>query len=237
MKERIQKLISRSGYASRRAGENLLERGEVRVNGAVAALGDSADPDLDRIEVSGKLLRFEDEKTYIMLNKPKGYITSMNDEKGRPCVIELTKDVGKRVYPVGRLDMNSEGLLLMTDDGELANRLMHPSFEHTKTYRLTVSGKCSDESLKKMRSPLDIDGYVIKPATVTVVKEGRQYTELAVTIHEGRNRQIRKMCEMSGLKLTRLVRVEESGIKLGDLPSGKWRYLTEAELDGLRNKS
>lgn len=231
MKERIQKLISASGLASRRTGEKLISEGKVKVNGKTATLGDLSDPDVDIIEVSGKRLCFGRGKTYIMLNKPKGYITSLSDEKGRPCVKELVDDLGVRVYPIGRLDMNSEGLLLLTDDGELANKLMHPSFEHTKTYRLTILGVCTEASLSSMRSPLDIDGYVIRPAEVNVVKTNGIETTLDVTIHEGRNRQVRKMCELSGLKLMRLVRISEAGLKLGDLPKGKWRHLTEEELE------
>lgn len=235
MKERIQKLISASGYASRRAGEELIKSGKVRVNGITAKLGDCADPDVDIIEVSGRRLSFGGGKTYIMLNKPKGYVTSLSDEKGRPCVAELVKGVGKRVYPIGRLDMYSEGLLLFTDDGELANRIMHPSFEHTKAYKLTISGECSDEALKILASELVIDGYKIRPAEVTVIKQSEAETILTVTIHEGRNRQVRKMCEQAGLRLTRLVRISEAGLPLGDLQSGKWRYLTEAETAILRN--
>lgn len=234
MKERIQKLISASGYASRRAGEELILKGKVKVNGTVAALGDSADPDTDIIEVSGQRLSFENNKTYIMLNKPKGYVTSLDDEKGRPCVAELVKDVGKRVYPIGRLDMNSEGLLLFTDDGDFANMLMHPSFEHTKTYRLTVSEPCSEDALAIMRSELVIDGYKIRPAKASVIKRSKGSCLIEVTIHEGRNRQIRKMCECAGLKLTRLLRTEVSGLSLGDLPQGKWRYLTDEEVALLR---
>lgn len=237
MKERIQKLISASGYASRRAGEELILNGKVKVNGVVAALGDSADPDTDVIEVSGQRLSFVNNKTYIMLNKPKGYVTSLDDEKGRPCVAELVEDVGKRVYPVGRLDVNSEGLLLFTDDGEFANRLMHPSFEHSKTYRLTVSEPCDEKALAIMRSELLIDGYKIKPANVNVVKRAKNTCLLDVTIHEGRNRQIRKMCECAGLKLLRLQRTEVSGLTLGKLPQGKWRHLTEEEIERLRSSS
>ncbi len=230
MKERLQKLISNAGLASRRAGEKLIEQGKVRVNGKIATLGDTADPDIDLIEVSGRRLRFDKKKTYIMLNKPRGYVTSLSDEKGRPCVKELVEDVGTRVYPIGRLDMNSEGLLLLTDDGDLANTLTHPSFEHNKTYRLTISGPCTLRSLELMRSPLDIDGYTIRPAKVSVIRSDDKTSILEVTIHEGRNRQIRKMCEIAELKLTRLVRISEAGLRLGDLPCGKWRHLDENEL-------
>ncbi len=234
MKERIQKIISASGLASRRAGERMISEGLVKINGVTASLGDSADPETDVIEVGGKRISAQGRKTYIMLNKPRGYITSLSDEKGRPCVAELVSSVGKRVYPVGRLDMYSEGLLIMTDDGDFANRLMHPSSEKCKTYRLTISGECSDRALSVMRSPLLIGGYRIRPAAVAVVKSDKNTTLLDVTIHEGRNRQIRKMCEQAGLKLTRLVRISESGLELSDLPVGKWRYLTEAEVEMLK---
>ena len=234
MKERIQKIISASGLASRRAGERMISEGLVKINGVTASVGDSADPETDVIEVGGKRISAQGRKTYIMLNKPRGYITSLSDEKGRPCVAELVSSVGKRVYPVGRLDMYSEGLLIMTDDGDFANRLMHPSGEKCKTYRLTISGECSDRALSVMRSPLLIGGYRIRPAEVVVVKSDKNTTLLDVTIHEGRNRQIRKMCEQAGLKLTRLVRISESGLELSDLPVGKWRYLTEAEVEMLK---
>ena len=234
MKERLQKIISAAGVASRRAAEEFIKSGKVTVNGKTAKLGDSADIDTDIICIDGQTIGRRADNTYIMLNKPRGYVTTLSDEKGRPCVAELVSSVGKRVYPVGRLDMYSEGLLIMTDDGEFANRLMHPSGEKCKTYRLTISGECSDRALSVMRSPLLIGGYRIRPAEVVVVKSDKNTTLLDVTIHEGRNRQIRKMCEQAGLKLTRLVRISESGLELSDLPVGKWRYLTEAEVEMLK---
>ncbi len=212
----------------------MISEGLVKINGVTASLGDSADPVTDVIEVGGKRISAQGCKTYIMLNKPRGYITSLSDEKGRPCVAELVSSVGKRVYPVGRLDMYSEGLLIMTDDGDFANRLMHPSSEKRKTYRLTISGECTDSALDIMRSPLLIDGYRIRPAAVSVVRNDKNTTLLDVTIHEGRNRQIRKMCEQAGLTLIRLVRISEGGLELADLPVGKWRYLTEAEVTMLK---
>lgn len=233
MKERIQKLISTSGLASRRQGEKLIESGAVTVNGIAAKLGDTADPDVDDIRVNGKALPKVNIKTYIMLNKPKGYVTTMNDEKGRPCVSRLVSDVNARVYPVGRLDMYSEGLLIMTDDGELANKLMHPRGEIEKTYHAYIKGVCSDESLDIMQSQLVIDGYTIRPAKVTIDRETPEYTVLSVTIGEGRNRQVRKMCDAAGLKLTRLIRVSEGKLSLGDLKPGQWRYLTSDELQDL----
>ena len=230
MKERLQKIISASGIASRRSAEALIKAGRVTVNGITASLGDGADIDNDIIAVDGVRIAVCDEKTYIMLYKPKGYVTTMSDEKGRKCVSELVSIPGKRVYPVGRLDMYSEGLLLMTDDGEFANKLMHPSGEANKTYLATVRGKCSEEALGLLRSPLEIDGYTISPADVTVHDERENDTVLKITIHEGRNRQIRKMCEIAGLKLVRLVRISEANFNLGELKPGQWRRLSEAEL-------
>ena len=236
MKERLQKIISASGVASRRAGEELLKAGRVTVNGVTAGLGDSADIDIDTICVDGLILSRRDKRTYIMLNKPRGYVTTMSDEKGRRCVSELVEDVGVRVFPVGRLDMYSEGLLIMTDDGELAHKLMHPSEEVNKTYHAWIEGKCSDKALKMLASPLEIDGYKIKPAKVEVLHSSNEYTLLSITIHEGRNRQIRKMCAMCNLKLNRLKRVSEGALQLGELQTGKWRKLTDQELQALSEK-
>ncbi len=236
MKERLQKIISSSGVASRRAGEELIKAGKVSVNGVTAKLGDSADIDIDTICVDGLILNRQEKRTYIMLNKPRGYVTTLSDEKGRHCVSELVADVGARVFPVGRLDMYSEGLLIMTDDGELANKLMHPSAEVNKTYYAWIEGECSSQALAKLGSALVIDGYKIKPAEVSVLQAKSEYTQLSITIHEGRNRQIRKMCQMCGLKLNRLMRVAEGSLQLGNLKAGKWRYLTGKELQELLQK-
>lgn len=230
MKERLQKIISASGLSSRRAAEELIKSGKVVVNGMTATLGDSADIETDVITVDGVELKMPSGHTYIVLNKPKGYVTTMSDEKGRKCVAELVADVGARVFPVGRLDMYSEGLLIMTDDGEFANKLMHPSKEVRKTYHAWISGECDKDKIAILSSCLDIDGYIIKPAEVEVLKRAEDYTLLSITIHEGRNRQIRKMCEIAGLKLTRLKRISEGNIVLGDLKPGKWRYLSDEEL-------
>lgn len=230
MKERLQKIISGAGIASRRAAEELIKAGKVAVNGVTASLGDSADIESDEITVDGNRLVRPSGHTYIVLNKPKGYVTTMSDDKGRKCVAELVSDLPTRVFPVGRLDMYSEGLLIMTDDGLIANRLMHPSKEINKTYHAWIKGAVSDEQLAVLSSALDIDGYVIKPAEVTVLKRASDYTLLSITIHEGRNRQIRKMCEIAGVKLTRLKRISEGSISLGELPPGKWRYLSAEEL-------
>ncbi len=236
MKQRLQKLISAAGMASRRRSEELIKAGRVTVNGVPAALGDSADPDIDIICVDGRLLERHDERTYIMLYKPRGYVTTLSDEKNRRCVSELVKDTGIRLYPVGRLDMYSEGLLIMTDDGELANRLMHPSSQTDKTYHAWVKGRCSETALEVLRSPLVIDGYRIRPADVEIIKTAEDYTQLSICIHEGRNRQIRKMCDCAGLSLTKLKRVSEGCLSLGELRPGQWRYLTEEELQELQSE-
>ena len=228
MRERLQKLISAAGLCSRRAAERLLTEGRVTVNGAGASLGESADPETDDVRVDSQPLSVTEQHRYILLNKPRGYVTTLHDEKGRKTVAELVAGVPARVYPVGRLDLNSDGLLLLTDDGALAQRLMHPSHAVDKVYRTLVEGDV-EAALPILRRPMTIDGYPIRPATVRRVGE----RTLELTIHEGRNRQVRKMCAAAGLKVLRLTRVAEGPILLGDLPSGKWRDLTEAELAAL----
>ena len=234
MKERLQKIISASGLMSRRAAEELIAAGKVSVNGVTAALGDKAEAGVDKILVDGKALPSAGEKLYIMLNKPRGYVTTLSDEKGRKNVTELIKELGTRLYPVGRLDMYSEGLLLMTNDGDFANRLMHPSHEIDKCYHTWVKGEDMGWAVELLRCPMEIDGYVTSPAEVDILELKGEEALLAITIHEGRNRQVRKMCEAAGLKVTRLMRVSEGGVELGTLESGKWRRLTEEELDMLR---
>ena len=219
---------------SRRTAETLLTEGRVRVNGAPATLGESADPETDRITVDGKPLPTVKEMVYIMLNKPRGYLTTMSDDRGRKTVVELTSGVGTRVYPVGRLDYDSEGLLLMTNDGALAQKLEHPSFDIKKTYLVRVKGENIRAALPVLRSPLVLDGYRIRPAEVKLLKRTNVGALLLFTISEGRNRQIRRMCELAGLTVLRLRRISESGIALGDLPVGKWRSLTDAELENLQ---
>ena len=233
MKERLQKIISASGLMSRRAAEELIAAGKVSVNGVTAALGDKAEAGVDQILVDGKALPSAGEKLYIMLNKPRGYVTTLSDEKGRKNVTELIKELGTRLYPVGRLDMYSEGLLLMTNDGDFANRLMHPSHEIDKCYHTWVKGEDMGWAVELLRCPMEIDGYVTSPAEVDILELKGEEALLAITIHEGRNRQVRKMCEAAGLKVTRLMRVSEGGVELGTLESGKWRRLTEEELDML----
>lgn len=228
MNERLQKILSARGVASRRAAEKMMEEGRVTVNGAVATLGQTADPETDDILLDGKPLPSGSEYVYILLHKPRGYVTTMSDEKGRRTAAELVKDCGVRVYPVGRLDMDSEGLLLFTNYGEFANKLMHPKHEVEKTYLTWVEG-FSEAALEKLKQPITLDGYRIRAPKVRVVKPGL----LEITIHEGRNRQVRRMCDAAGMHVTRLKRIREGKLSLGDLPLGKWRYLTEEEVKSL----
>ena len=232
MKERLQKILSARGVASRRSSEELIRQGRVRVNGAAAALGDSADPTRDEILVDGKPLPERQEYVYIMLNKPRGFVTTLSDEKGRPDAARLVADCGQRVYPVGRLDMDSEGLLLFTNDGEFANRMMHPREEVNKTYEVWVAGYAAGADTKLSR-PITLDGYTIRSPKVKLVRSQGEKAKFLVTIHEGRNRQIRRMCEAAGMQVTRLRRISEGKLSLGNLEPGKWRYLTKEEVEAL----
>ncbi len=232
MKDRLQKILSARGLASRRKAEEWIAAGRVQVNGKTAALGDSADPDVDEICVDGAPIPDLKDNVYIMLNKPRGYVTTLSDEKGRENVAQLVADCGARVYPVGRLDMDSEGLLILTNDGEFANRLMHPKHEVNKTYQVTVRGY-HEAALALLRRPIELDGYRIKVPQVKLLKSDGQRAKILVTIHEGRNRQVRRMCDAAGMQVVRLRRISEGSLQLGDLPLGKWRNLTKEELAGL----
>ena len=233
MKERIQKILSSRGVTSRRNAEQLIIAGRITCNGAVCKLGDSADPDVDIILVDGKELPSAGENIYIMLNKPKGFVTTLSDEKGRKNAAQLVENCGKRVYPIGRLDMDSEGILLFTNDGEFANCLMHPSHEINKVYHVEVVDY-TPQALQLLEKPIFIDGYKIRPPKVKLLND-KQNGEalLEITIHEGRNRQVRRMCAKAGMRVKRLIRVQEGSLCLGDLPTGKWRHLTESELKKL----
>lgn len=231
MTERLQKILASRGVASRRHAEEMILAGRVTCNGAVCKLGDSADPDVDKILLDGKPLPSREEFVYIMLNKPRGFVTTLSDEKGRKNAAQLVADCGKRVYPVGRLDMDSEGLLLFTNDGDLANRLMHPKHEVNKTYAVQVTGYTT-QGLEKLKRPITLDGYRIKPPQVICVRkenDEKNTAVLQVTIHEGRNRQVRRMCAAAGMNVRRLTRISEGDLKIGKLPTGKWRYLTDEE--------
>lgn len=235
MKERIQKIISSCGLASRRQAEAMITEGRVTCNGEICVLGQTADLNIDTILVDGKPLPKAGERVYILLNKPRGYVTTLSDEKGRKNAAQLVQNCGVRVYPVGRLDMDSEGLLLFTNDGDFANRLMHPSHEVNKTYKVTVTGY-TFEGLEKLKMPVSLDGYTIRTPVIQVIRRPlnpQDKAVLLVTIHEGRNRQVRRMCAMAGMEVTRLIRIQEGLLKLGDLPSGKWRYLTQDEVCAL----
>ena len=229
MEQRLHKLIAAAGLCSRRKAEEWIEAGRVTVNGAAASRGQSADPDTDEILVDGRPLSIPAEKRYIMLNKPRGVLSAMYDGRGRPTVAQLVKGCGARVVPVGRLDMDSEGLLLMTNDGEWLQRVMHPRYEIDKVYHVTVTGRL-DGAAERLSQVTEVGGEPIRPAQVELLRRDERSAELSVTIHEGKNRQIRRMCAAVGLHVKRLRRVAEHELLLGDLPSGRWRELTAEEV-------
>ena len=235
MKERLQKILSAAGVCSRRAAEGYLTAGRITVNGEMAQLGQQADPETDDIRVDGVPLGREPETVYLMLNKPRGYVTTVSDEQGRETVMDLLTGIHTRIYPVGRLDRDSEGLLLLTNDGALTQRLLHPSHEVSKEYRVTVSGPVEHaaENLRRIR---DVAGMAIRPAEVQMLRREGNRAELRIVIHEGRNRQIRRMCARCGLEVLRLQRVREHCLELGTLPLGQWRYLTAAEIAALKTE-
>jgi 23S rRNA pseudouridine2605 synthase len=252
-KIRLQKYLSERGVASRRKSEEMMNDGRVKINGRPAKPGDKVDPDKDTVTVDGeKVGRTREKKIYLVLNKPRGYVSTMSDQFGRKCVKDLLTDVNERLYPVGRLDMDSEGLLIFTNDGDFANLMMHPSHEIPKTYLVTVSPRASKEQMDKLESGVEIeDGYVTKHAEVYIMDEISTYnpsgggtsdkderagrTVLRITIHEGRNRQIRKMCEKVGLDVLRLKRIEEGSININGVRPGKYRYLKYSEVRSLKS--
>ena len=236
MEERLQKLLSAAGVCSRRAAEGYITEGRVTVNGIPAELGQRADPEKDDIRLDGKPISGPEKPVYLLLNKPRGYVTTLSDEKGRKTVADLVRDCGTRVYPVGRLDLDSEGLLLMTNDGDLMQHLLHPSGEVNKTYLVSVFGPV-DGAAEKLAAITDLEGEPIRPAKVEVLRKTRQTAELSITIHEGKNRQIRRMCAACGLTVKRLCRIREHSLELGDLPLGRWRYLTADEVAALKEPS
>lgn len=236
MKERIQKILSGRGVTSRRNAEEMISQGRVTCNGRICHIGDSADPELDTILIDGQPLPEAAEFVYLVLNKPKGYVTTLSDEKGRKNAAELVSDCGVRVYPVGRLDMDSEGLLLFTNDGEFANHLMHPKHEVKKKYSVTVT-HFSNEGVTRLMQPMRLDGYLLKKPDVRIVRVNPaepHRAELEITIHEGRNRQVRRMCAIAGMQVKKLVRIQEGSLRLGALKSGSWRYLTNEEITELQ---
>ncbi len=235
-KIRLQKYFTECGIMSRRAAEAEIEAGKVTVNGITAHLGDKVHPLADVVAYKGKILEYpHGEHIYIMLHKPRGYLTSMTDDRGRKCVSELVSDVGARVYPIGRLDLNSEGLLLLTDDGELANVLTHPRHSVGKIYNVSFRGEITESKLQVLRDPMLIDGYKTKGAEVELVEKHDGGGKLKITLHEGRNRQIRKMCEQVNLQVSRLCRVQIGEIRLGGLALGKWKFLDKTQIRYLKN--
>ena len=243
-KIRLQKFFTDAGFLSRRACEAEILAGNVTVNGVRAEIGMKIDPETDTVCWNGKEIRSNNgssSRTYIMLNKPIGYVTTMSDEKGRLSAADLLADVGTRVYPIGRLDMYSDGLLLCTNDGDLANKLMHPSHDIAKTYIVTVKGHLSASDAARLAEPMELDGYRLRPVEVRLLTatetmpDGTPVSQIEIILHEGRNRQIRRMCDAVGLKILRLRRIAEGKITLGNLTAGKWRHLTDEEVAYLKS--
>ena len=233
--ERLQKFMARCGVASRREAESIILSGRVKVNKKVVTeLGTKVDEDNDKVFLDGELIRPEKKLYYIMLNKPKGYVTTAKDEFDRKTVLELVSDVEARLYPVGRLDYDSEGLLLLTNDGDFAYKMTHPTQHIPKKYHAVVEGTADLGHVLKLRQGVEIDGYLTKPAKVEIKETRERTTQLNITISEGKNRQIRRMCEAVGLPVIKLTRVSVGSVMLGNLPKGKWRHLTENELAGLK---
>ena len=232
-KIRLQKYLAECGVASRRKSEELIAAGKVKVNGVTALIGDKVNPKHDKVTVSGKKAVSVKKNVYIMLNKPRGFITTMNDEHDRKCVAELVKDINTRVYPVGRLDRESEGLLIMTNDGEFTNALTHPSKHVSKTYRVTIRPTITKVQATEFRNGIESDGRMPAPADLRILETQENRTVVEVTIYEGRNRQIRKMFEALGIEVARLKRTKVGNLKLGMLKQGAYRHLTEDEVSSL----
>lgn len=230
MEERLQKILSITGVCSRRTAESYIEAGRVAVNGITSHLGDKADLEQDAITLDGKPIQEKPQQIYLALNKPKGYVTTLEDEQGRPTVAHLVSGCGVRVWPVGRLDLDSEGLLLMTNDGDLTHKLIHPRHEVEKEYLVRVSGDLN-RAIPQLSKPMELDGVMLRPAQVSQVST----STMKIIIHEGKNRQVRRMCELAGVKVQMLRRIREGSLLLGALPPKQWRYLTEEELRNLKN--
>ena len=231
---RLQKFIAECGVASRRSAEKIIESCSVTVNGEVVDyMGCTIDPDLDEVCVDGNVLRVENKKYYIMLNKPKNYVTTVSDDLGRPTVMHLVSDINARIYPVGRLDFDTTGLLIMTNDGDFANILMHPKHTVNKTYIARIDKMLSEEQLQRLQRGIELDGVMTAPARAENIKNPKRGIEVKITIHEGRNRQVRKMCAAVGFKVMALKRVAEGGLILGNLPVGKWRHLNDNEVKAI----
>ncbi|MBQ9945824.1 MAG: rRNA pseudouridine synthase [Clostridia bacterium] len=234
---RLQKYMADCGVASRRKSEELIAAGKVKVNGVIASVGDKVDPKNDTISVNGRKLTKDKNYVYLMLHKPRGYVTTMSDEMDRKCVAELVADVGKRIYPIGRLDRDSEGLLLFTNDGEFANALTHPSRHISKTYRVSVKPAITEDQLTVLTSSLMINGKKTLPAEVRIINREAEKTTLEIILYEGRNRQIRRLCEEAGLETARLKRLSIGQLTLGGLKVGEYRHLTHDEISLLKRQS
>jgi 23S rRNA pseudouridine2605 synthase len=234
---RLQKYISDCGVMSRRAAEKEILDGRIKVNGINVELGRKIIPGSDRVTYNGVEVTKKPDlrRIYIMLNKPRGYVSTLSDEKGRKCVAELVRDVGTRVYPIGRLDMDSEGLLLFTNDGDMANKLTHPSSNIPKIYHVKIKGEVTPQQLKILNGKMTVDDYDIMPVNTEIITLKEGFTVLRMDLYEGRNRQIRKMCEQVELEIARLQRVAVGNIRLGDLRPGKWRHLTKSQVEYLMN--
>ena len=234
---RLQKYIAECGIASRRNAEKMIESGRVYVNGElVDYMGCVIDPDRDIVEVDGRVIKPEAKKYYIMLNKPKNYVTTVSDEAGRPTVMELLRDINARIYPVGRLDFDTTGLLIMTNDGDFANIITHPKHIVNKTYIARVDRLLTEEELSKLQKGIDLDGVKTAPARAENIKRPQKGIEVKITIHEGKNRQVRRMLDAVGVNVLGLKRISVGSLTLGNLPEGKWRKLSEAEINKLRGK-
>lgn len=230
---RLQKFLAHAGIASRRAAENIIKQGRVAVNGKIITDMGVTVIDTDIVTVDGKLVGNEEEKKYIMLHKPVGYVSSVKDQFGRPTVLDLVKDVDGRLYPVGRLDYDTSGLILLTNDGDFTYHLTHPKHEINKVYEALISGKPSKKEIDMFETGLKIEDYKTSPAKIIIKEVNKNNTLVHITIHEGKNRQVRKMCAAIGHKVISLKRISIGPIALGDLPEGKWRNLTKAELNSL----
>ncbi len=236
MEERLQKLLSAAGICSRRAAEGYIIAGRVTVNGSTAQVGDKADPDRDLVQVDGRTISRQGAPIWILLYKPRGYVTTLSDEKGRKTAGTLVAGCGRRVWPVGRLDLDSEGLLLFTDDGAGTNRILHPSHETEKEYHVTVTGDVK-RAVTLLNAPMELDGELLAPARAELLRQRAEGGVLSVVIHQGKNRQVRRMCALAGLEVKRLVRVREGELVLKGLKPGDWRYLTPEEVERLFSHS
>ncbi len=234
---RLQKFIAECGIASRRSAEKIIQSGRVYVNGElVDYMGFVVDPENDRVEIDGKLIEIDSKKHYIMLNKPKNYVTTVSDDLGRPTVMQLVSDINSRIYPVGRLDFDTTGLLIMTNDGDFANILTHPKHTVNKTYIARIDKPLDENQLDRLRKGIDLDGVMTSPAKAENIKRPQKGFEVKITIHEGKNRQVRRMLDTVGANVMSLKRISVGSLTLGNLPEGKWRRLSDAEINKLRGK-